>query len=384
MPEDSKCESEESSLGGSPPTSSSNLSVSLGSTSRCSSVSSHDGFVQFERQFSQSSDRSLSEKEYITFSPAQYLKMHKQALAERARLGSSSRRMKSLYRWVMGREDKGNVKMSTVSFLLPVPVCALNHGYHVWFSRVWYASESPMLNLLSYWMDFLQDNFNDAMFQSFVTFAQEDAAQGDTQGLCYLFKYFKKALMISFEAEHYVEFEQLAHRYHDYMDFDYGIRCLVELLTMGGQEAASAVGHTLAPATIVLLEAWQAHMDRQAALDKESVDPRLKLHKHLAEKRKSRSKARCNRSAKDDNGGVAATDGEPVERVPHAQAAPSSSIPHQRNNRGGAPPKTAAQVGCKAFHKAKSIRSYPQAQPQVSLSPQARGLPDRLGDFLGN
>jgi len=238
----------------------------------------------------------------------------------------------------------------------------------------------------SYWMDFLQDNFNDAMFQSFVKLAQEDAAQGETHGLCCLFKYFKRALMTSFEAEHYVEFEQLAHRYHDYMDFDFGIRCLVELLTMGGQEAASAAGHTLAPVTIVLLEAWQAHV----ALANASMDPRQKLHKQLAEKRKSRSKARCNRSAKDDSGIVAAVGGEPAQGVPNAEAAPSSSVPnHQKikDNRQaqGASSKTAHKGGPKALQKAfPRAKYYPQAQPQASLSQQARGLPDRLGDFLGN
>ena len=37
-------------------------------------------------------------------------------------------------------------------------------------------------------------------------------------------------------SEQFTEFEALAHRYHDYMDYEHGIRCLLELLTMGTAE----------------------------------------------------------------------------------------------------------------------------------------------------
>ena len=178
------------------------------------------------------------------------------------------------------------------------------------------------------------------------------------------------------------------------MSFDYGTRCLVELLTMGGAEAAAAAGHALSPCTVELLEAWQHHVDVCAMMADQSEDPRLKLHKQLAEKRKSRSKARRSRSAKEGDGTLmAAVEGE----APVDGSAPASPAPQRKGQAKGqqvprgASPNPGAQRPPKCVQKldrgvlrAKAQPFMPQAQPQKSLSPQARGLPDRLGDFLGN
>ena len=73
-------------MGSSPP------SVSI--SSRCSSVSS-DGSL-LGRSLS---DRSCSDRDRSVFSPKEYLKMHRNALDERARLGAEkSTKMKGLYR----------------------------------------------------------------------------------------------------------------------------------------------------------------------------------------------------------------------------------------------------------------------------------------------
>ena len=268
------------------------------------------------------------------------------------------------------------------------------------------------------------------MYSSFLKLAQEDAAHGEMQGLRCLFKYFKKTLSACFEpggpspawipvrdtnrpdclhvhadfsvsylhphvcAEHYLEFEQLAHRYLDYLDYDYGIRCLLELLTMGGAAAAASAGHPLAPATVALLEAWQQHMDMCAALGTAAEDPRLRLHKHLADKRKGRSKAQRSREAR-EVAGVAAVEGDAAEGTGTPPSATSpSQPPHSGKDktaslRGASPssaqrPPRSAQRKEKAALRAKAQPFLPQAQPQKSLSPQARALPDRLGDFLGN
>ena len=58
------------------------------------------------------------------------------------------------------------------------------------------------------------------------------------------------------------------------MNFDFGIRCLIELLTMGGSDAAAAAGHELAPSTLDLLEAWQQHVDMCSSMGRQSEDPR--------------------------------------------------------------------------------------------------------------
>ena len=80
--------SEESMMGSSPP--------SMSISSRCSSVSS-DGSL-LGRSLS---DRSCSDRDRSVFSPKEYLKMHRSALDERARLGAEkSTKMKGLYRCV--------------------------------------------------------------------------------------------------------------------------------------------------------------------------------------------------------------------------------------------------------------------------------------------
>lgn len=212
------------------------------SASLCSSprTSSNASFCS-----SSFSSDSLSEREVLHFNPDQYLMMHKKALAERAKYGHSGPRMKLLYR---------------------------------------------------YWCEFLLYNFNDAMYRSFLVLAQEDAAQGSLHGLRLLFSFFKKRLASCFDAEQFCEFEQLAHRYHDYMDYEYGIRCLLELLTMGTSEVVTASGCTLSAMTVSLLEAWGRYVEscsNQSNLAPEtgSDEARVKLHKQLAEKRKKRSKA---------------------------------------------------------------------------------------------
>ena len=163
---------------------------------------------------------------------------------------------------------------------------------------------------------------------------------------------------------------------------------------------------------------------------------RFKLHRHLAEKRKSRSKAKNKSSNKAGGGGEGGAEasaggplsGEGVEGSSPPRAvqvlqggggvgggrsggsggrSPASHQAHPGNgggsNRGMSPaaaahtapqqpkPPKSAQRREKAQAKARLYQQQqqqqlflPQAQPQKSMSPQARGLPDRLGDFLGN
>ena len=97
----------EESMGSSPP------SVSI--SSRCSSASS-DGSI-LSRQHSLS-DRSCSDRDRSVFSPKEYLKMHRNALDERARLGAEkSTKMKGLYRFVNG-SSRWNCKYPTILYMM--------------------------------------------------------------------------------------------------------------------------------------------------------------------------------------------------------------------------------------------------------------------------
>eukprot|EP00955_Chlamydomonas_euryale_P052566 355198-Chlamydomonas_euryale.AAC.2 len=97
------------------------------------------------------------------------------------------------------------------------------------------------------------------MYRSFVLLAQEDTTQGQTYGLCCLFSFFKRRLAVRFDAAHLATFQDLAHRYYDYLSFDYGVRCLLEALTMGLHAAADAAGVGLDPLTLSMLSAWEQY-----------------------------------------------------------------------------------------------------------------------------
>ncbi len=61
-----------------------------------------------------------------------------------------------------------------------------------------------------------------------------------------------------------MDFERIAHRHHDYLGVDLGVRCLLDLLTEhGGEAAASAAGVALDPMTTSLLEAYKEHLQRE-------------------------------------------------------------------------------------------------------------------------
>lgn len=61
-------------------------------------------------------------------------------------------------------------------------------------------------------------------------------------------------------SEQFTEFEALAHRYHDYMDYEHGIRCLLELLTMGTAEVGSMGSNTARLNTALRLLPRQHHI----------------------------------------------------------------------------------------------------------------------------
>ena len=181
-----------------------------------------------------------------SFDPSKYLMLHKQAVGERLRKGTNhSSKMKFLYR---------------------------------------------------YWTAFLPENFNDAMYASFCSCAQEDAAsdnESSIYGLTYLFQFYTIILSglrknasfeDTFEETLLADFERIALSTHDYMGLDLGVKSLVEYLSEHESIVAEA-GGTLSPTTLALLD---AHKQQQ----KEEVDPRERLHQRLAEKKSMRSKRR--------------------------------------------------------------------------------------------
>ncbi|KAG1665065.1 hypothetical protein FOA52_012484 [Chlamydomonas sp. UWO 241] len=117
-----------------------------------------------------------------------------------------------------------------------------------------------MRELFKHWSTSLVYSFNDDIYRSFVLLAQEDTTrQGQTYGLRALFKFYRERLSLHFDARHLAEFEDLAHRYFDYMGIDCGVRCLLEALTVGGvARAAAEAGVVLDPLTAQLLGAWDA------------------------------------------------------------------------------------------------------------------------------
>ncbi len=132
----------------------------------CSSVS------QSSLSSAQLSDSSIaSDRESALFNPQDYLKFHKEALLDREQVGSTCTRMRVLYRSVsrpMRRQQ-------------PLSDTACRHAPR-------------------YWTNFLVNNFNEAMYKSFVVLAQEDAAgAGDLFGLRQLFKFYSRTLSESFD-----------------------------------------------------------------------------------------------------------------------------------------------------------------------------------------
>jgi hypothetical protein len=53
--------------------------------------------------------------------------------------------------------------------------------------------------------------------------AEEDAAEGHTFGLSALFSFYKSALLEAWDAELYKQFEEMALRYADYLDYQDGV-----------------------------------------------------------------------------------------------------------------------------------------------------------------
>lgn len=157
--------------------------------------------------------------------------------------------------------------------------------------RLWKGTNrsNKMKFLFRYWTAFLPDNFNEGMYGSFVTMAQEDAAaehEPSIYGLTYLFQFYTVILSATdtFDESLFNDFERIAHSTHDYMGLDLGVKCLVEYLAEHEPMVVEA-GISLSPITIALLEIHRQHQ-------KEDADPRERLHQRLAEKKSMRSKRR--------------------------------------------------------------------------------------------
>jgi len=280
---------------------------------------------------------SKSDREGYVFNPANYLKFHKDALVQRMNMGIRCPKMKMLYR---------------------------------------------------YWGRFLVDNFNEAMHKSFMVLAQEDAAQGDVYGLNNLFKFFQRYLSVDFDSELFRDCEQLAHRYHDYMGYEFGIKCLISILTLGGKEAAAAAGYGLSDATEDLLSAWQQHVQMCASLSVSGDDPRRKLHRKLAEKRKKRSKAKGNMG---QSGSVTPKQEMSISNT-GARGSPMTEQPRGHCKSGGSadgksvqrPPRYVQKKERQGMPLVKTPPWMQQVEPQEPPSPGLDRLPDRLGDLLGD
>ncbi len=151
---------------------------------------------------------------------------------------------------------------------------------------------------------------------------------------------------------------------------------------MGGAEAAAAAGYTLSPATESVLAAWRHHVEACTAMASAAEDPRRKLHKQLADKRKQRTKAKAVRAEAASaaaEGEVVTAGVEPKSRVAPAGHAAALPVPRAGDSNTAPRPARYAQRKEKVALRAKAPPFHPQA-----VSVQARGLPDRLGDLLGN
>lgn len=97
-------------------------------------------------------------------------------------------------------------------------------------ARVGSGRSHEMQRLYNFWSQFLIDNFNDAMYQAFKRYAEEDASAGHTFGLTCLFHFFFRFLSQDFETEIYKDFETLALKYQDYLGVEEGMDCLCHFL----------------------------------------------------------------------------------------------------------------------------------------------------------
>lgn len=131
---------------------------------------------------------------------------------------------------------------------------------HTWRYRWLYLSQpAACVPLYRFWGQSLLHKFNEPMYRSFVLLAQEDTTQGQIYGLKCLFRFLRNRLLVHLDAAQLHEFEDLAHRYYDYINCDFGVRCLLEALTMGVEQTAASADVALGPLTVEMLNAWKQY-----------------------------------------------------------------------------------------------------------------------------
>mmetsp|Transcript_37939 Transcript_37939/g.84519 ORF Transcript_37939/g.84519 Transcript_37939/m.84519 type:complete len:322 (+) Transcript_37939:393-1358(+) len=269
-----------------------------------------------------------------SFNPTEYLNMHKAAVEERLRKGPLSKRMLKLYR---------------------------------------------------YWCVFLRDNYNDAMYRSFKRFAEEDASCGHLAGMKCLFSFLEATVSERFDKDLFTEFEDLAHRYHDYLGYPCGVTCLRTFLLNGGAAEAAAAGMSLHPDSVVLMDcamqlsAADAQHEMQAAwLSEQHTQACYQLSKGLQVAARAAGnmvphKPRKKRG-KVSSGSSSCTGCSPA----------ATSFTGKKASLGHAGPAASSAPRFAARPRIKIEQFFPQAEPQPSLLPEASSLPDRLGELLGD